>query len=475
MAETLHPYQLEGANFLASRHTALLADVMGVGKSAQAIHAANLVKANSILVICPAIARINWTREFEKFSETKYNFKIINSRKEADIAQSNNEPFIVVSYDLASVCSDRFKRSFDVLVLDEAHYLKSKTAKRTIEILGSQGIVRHTKRIWALTGTPAPNHAGELWPILCTFGATKLTYNQFIERYCTYIETTYGRQITGTNEKQIPELKKTLQPIMLRRTKDDVALQLPRITSAYIYVDPAPVDLMIHDSFIKWVFPVDRRLELFKLLEEQKKVLELLLNNTLENINLMRALEATATSLATLRMYNGLQKAVQIAKLVAEELENGAYKKIVLFAIHRDTIETMRAQLKKYGAVTIYGGTEPSSRQKNIDNFQNNPKCKVIICNIVAAGTAINLTAASDAIFVEQDWVPGNNAQAAMRVHRIGQTKNVHIRYCSLTDSVDQKITSTLKKKSMQLTALFDDNKPRKKPGVKYGTNDQSK
>jgi SNF2 family DNA or RNA helicase len=86
----------------------------------------------------------------------------------------------------------------------------------------------------------------------------------------------------------------------------------------------------------------------------------------------------------------------------------------------------------------------------------NNKKCKVFIGNIMAAGTAINLTVASHVYFVEQDWVPGNNAQAVMRVHRIGQDKNVSVHFVTIDKSLDTKIAYLLKKKTQELTEIFD-------------------
>jgi SNF2 family DNA or RNA helicase len=103
------------------------------------------------------------------------------------------------------------------------------------------------------------------------------------------------------------------------------------------------------------------------------------------------------------------------------------------------------------------GAIDPATRQRNVDNFMKNPKYKVFIGNIQAAGTAITLTSAHNIVFIEQDWVPGNNAQAAMRVHRIGQTKPVHVRVLYLPDTIDEKIARILKCKTRDLIALFDE------------------
>jgi SNF2 family DNA or RNA helicase len=140
---------------------------------------------------------------------------------------------------------------------------------------------------------------------------------------------------------------------------------------------------------------------------------------------------------------------------VAQELEDGQYQKIVIFGIHRDVIEGLRSSLKAFDAVTLYGGTDPKTRQKNIDRFQNNPKCRVFIGNIKACGTAITLTAADQVLFVEEEWTPADNAQAAMRVHRIGQSKPVSVRITRLPDSLDQKIGGVLARKTREIAELL--------------------
>ena len=110
--------------------------------------------------------------------------------------------------------------------------------------------------------------------------------------------------------------------------------------------------------------------------------------------------------------------------------------------------------IRDSGAVTLYGGTNADTRQKNIDKFQNNPKCRVFIGNIQAAGTGITLTAAHEVAFIEADWVPANNAQAAMRCHRIGQTKPVRVRFFSCAGSVDEDVMNTLRRKAYELSRL---------------------
>ena len=158
-----------------------------------------------------------------------------------------------------------------------------------------------------------------------------------------------------------------------------------------------------------------------------------------------------ATCVPTLRRYVGMQKIKHVAELVKRDLHDGAYKKIVIFAVHQAVIEGLRKELSSFGAVTLYGKTPLEKRQEHIDNFQKNPKTKIFIANIQAAGTAITLTAAHHVYFIEQDYSPANNAQAACRVHRHGQTEPVTVTFVALANSVDEKISQILRRKTKDI------------------------
>lgn len=444
----LFPYQIVGAEWLSKKKVALLADEMGLGKSAQAITAADKIRAHRILVIAPAIALINWQREFQMFSRTERVFEIIRGEKNQNWDERVS---IITSFEACSHV--KYPGSFDLIIIDEAHFLKSAKTKRTAAILGRHGLVRKGIRIWALTGTPMPNHAGELWPLLFTFGATQLPYDNFIDRFCHVRNTTFGLQITGTKTANMDELKKLLSKVSLRRKKEDVMKDLPKLFYADVLVERGEVSLDETDSFISYA----HRPELLKeKLEMEQALIKHILETDGTSIQGMRALEALANSVSTLRRYTALQKLNPIAEIIRDELESKAYDKVVIFAIHKDVIEGLRRKLEDFGVVTLYGGTPHDKRQKNIDAFQNNKRTRVMIANIQAAGTAVTLTASNQVVFAEQSWVPGDNAQAVMRCHRIGQTRPVTVRIFGLSESVDEQISKALKRKTKELTKVLD-------------------
>lgn len=458
MIETPYPYQQEGARWLAGREQALLADEMGLGKSAQVILACDMVNANNILVVCPAAVRVNWDREFTRFSPMDRPCNVMLTGKDRPSPGVN-----VVSYDLlASVekLRNALKATpWDVLVLDEAHYCKERTAKRTKAIYGHaqhKGVMHNAKRVWRLSGTPMPNNASELYTHLKSAGVANTSYWDFVFRYCDGFDSGFGYKITGV--KNTEELRGMLDQIMLRRKKNDVMTQLPPITFGEVTVERSQVELdpwfyenwrpIGIPAFLKELEGIDGSLKAG--LQAVRRGHGHKLDDSLE------LLKAYAKSTSTLRRYIGLAKLPRVLDIIEDELKTGAVDKIVLFAIHQQVIELARQRFRKLGAVTLFGGTPTAKRQANIDKFQKDPKCRVFIGQITAAGTGITLTAAHEVAFLESSWVPADNAQAAMRCHRIGQAFPVRVRFFTCAGSVDEEVMRTVVNKTRQITKVVD-------------------
>lgn len=494
----LFPYQIKGAHFLALTPQALLADEMGLGKSAQVVRACDMVGANDILVVCPGAVRINWSREFTRFSPMDRDCTLLLTGKDRPAPGIN-----IVSYDLLTIpdsrkaterargphsdsgaerqaqrraetarATERERRKFiqalkekawDVLVLDEAHFLKERAADRTRTVYGHAqfpGIAHLAKRTWRLTGTPAPNNASELYTHLKSAGIVKDPYWDFVFTFCDGFNGDYGYTITGV--KNVPQLKALLAQFMLRRKKSDVQLQLPPITFHTVTVERSDVELdpyfyenwrplgeglIGQQRFLEQLQDVDKTL---------KRAMYIQTQGHHHNFNdTIKLLEAYSKTTAQLRRYLGLAKVPRVADILEEELKSGAVDKLVIFAVHAQVVEAMRLRFRKYGAVTLYGNTPQAKRQKNIDSFQNEKKTRVFIGNIVAAGTGITLTAAHEVAFVEADWVPANNAQAAMRCHRVGQDKPVRVRFFNCAGSVDEKVMDVLVHKTREITKFI--------------------
>jgi len=452
---TPFPYQHEGAKFLAAHPQALLADEMGLGKSCQAILACDMVNAHRILVCAPANARINWDREF--------NYWSVFSRPSAVLLGSRDTPLVkgaevvLVSYDLIiqpKVLEALKKIQWTVLILDEAHLLKERTSKRTKAAY--KHLAKQSAHVWRITGTPAPNDASELWTHLSSAGLFTLGYHKFIDLFCDGYDGGFGFKITGT--KNVPQLKTLLNQFMIRRKKEDVATQLPPISFHNHLVEPSPVDeeLFFADRFVAGGTRDAFHAELKAANDNLKACWSMAGERKQMSENRLSILEGLATPMSTLRRYVGLSKVPEVAKILSEELTTGAMKKVVIFAAHRDVIMLLVSQLKAFGAMAYFGGMDAHKKQRVIDRFQNEDRYRVFVGHIVAAGTAITLTQAHEVVIVEPSWVPAENAQAAMRCHRIGQTKPVRVRFFSIAGSIDESINMTLRRKTAELTKIFD-------------------
>lgn len=432
----LFPYQVEGAKFLATVKRGLLADEMGLGKSAQAIAACDELQAQRVLVICPASLTQNWRREFLRFQS------ISRYVAEPHKVTGGKGPLVnVTSYDRAARDPEWLAIvEWDVLILDEAHYLKNHKAKRTKAIFGDRcdgegGLVSRAAHVFCLTGTPTPNNPSELWSMLRAVMPAAIerpmkndklkpmAYWPFVEKFCVTQDTGFGIKII--KGKNLPELKARIAPFVLRRKKDEVLKDLP----------PIRFDTLALEG--KWPKECDAESwAIAKILDEQG----------------VDGLKAMGPHVAQLRRLTGLAK-VPAAMEWIDEFKLGSDDKLVVFAHHKDVIGALSEHID--GAVVVDGSTDQRVRQAAVDSFQNDPAIRVFIGQLQAAGTGLTLTAASDALFVESSWTPSENQQAAMRIHRIGQRNACLVRFAMLAGSIDEDIQRAVMRKTTDIARLF--------------------
>lgn len=441
----LFPYQRVGAEWLSMRTHGLLCDEMGLGKTPQAIAAADMAGLRRILVLAPAAVRENWRREFLRWQSTARTARIVRSVD--DVGQADVS---IVSYDLARsrpVLNALLARTWDLLVCDEAHYLKNPTSARTRAVL--EGLAPAAGRAWGLTGTPMPNDATELWSLFKAFGpealekadGTTMAYWPFRKAYCVEIPmgNTGRSKIVGVRNKD--DLKARAAKVVLRRKKVDVLKDLPPLREGEM---PLP-----HDGF---KVPADdpETADLVRRIQ-----IAVLVSNDVEKDVGRVIQDASGDSVSRLRRLTASVKARVLAPLLVEEMEQRA-DKLVVMGWHRDTLDVLVESLSRFGAVRLSGDTPQAQRQVAIDRFQDDPTCRVFVGQIQAAGTGITLTAASDLVFAEMSWTPAENAQAAMRVHRVGQSRPVLIRYAMLAGTVDEAVVRTLRRKTADIRAIVD-------------------
>ena len=237
----LYGFQEAGAAWLAARRAAILGDFLSSGKTIQAIAACDLVKAERITVLCPAIAREGWRREFLRWQTQPREVHVIS--RGAD-ARELSAPVQITSYAQAARPAIRDalrQRGADVLILDEGHLLKTPGSARTQAVYGPAGLITSARRVWVLTGTLMPNAPHEAGRICGRCVVRQLTYDAWVQRYCIAKATQYGEVITGANMGHAFELADILRPVLLQRTAKQVALELPELRWGQVYFAPDDV------------------------------------------------------------------------------------------------------------------------------------------------------------------------------------------------------------------------------------------
>lgn len=481
-ADALFPYQIEGAKWLASQKTCLLADEPRLGKAVQSIAAIDLLGARNVLVVCRGVARANWVAEFFAWSDRDWHCHPVYGRISTIELHPTAPNAVITNYEnlewvLRSLPSDgSFK--FDVSVVDESHFVKNLQAKRSQLVFCAKlpgegypglrhGLPHFTHRHWSTTGTPTPNGlASELWTTLYTYGATTLKFWEFAKKFCIVAETGYGTSIVGTRVGDAPlmaELHAIMRKKILRREAKDVAVQLPKMSFSTVEVEAGPVDLRA-TTFWKYCIPVDRTAEFAQIIETELGIMDGILGKG-EDAQLsdavLETLKAQSKSISTLRKYTALQKLEPACELIAQELEAGAYRKVVIFAHHRDVIVGVQRMLHQFHPVTLYGGSNPVKVEQNVKNFQNpKHKCQVFIGQINAAGTSISLNAANHIFFLEESFVPDDNTQAAMRCGGVNQPLPIFVRSFCLANSYDYKLQNIIRQKTSENAKIYSGLSP---------------
>lgn len=444
------PFQRAGIAYASQRKYTLIADEMGLGKTVQAIGAINAdVNAKRILIICPASLKHNWRREFMKWDVKGLSVGIIDGEEEVDFETD----VTIINYDIVEAHRSALKNhgEWDFMCIDECHYLKSKSALRTLEILG--GIKRNpdmtikaryapipAHRVVMLSGTPLVNKPKELWPIFEAIDPEGLgaKRNKFAFRYCQGILIDYYnlhlqkmmKGLSWDGAGNLDELQEIMRSrFMVRRLKKDVLTELPAKRRQVIVLEPKP--------------------QLAKLVKKECLTYEEHSSN----------LEAYAEVLPGIGELSEIRKKIAIKKVpyAVEHIKGllNETNKVVVFAHHHEVLDTLEASFET-GCVRVDGRVSLAERQNAVDKFQSDGSCKIFLGGIQAAGVGITLTSASTVVFVELDWVPGNISQAEDRCHRIGQKESVLVQHLVLEGSLDERVVEVLIKKQEIIDKALD-------------------
>ena len=422
-------HQKEAIQKLLENKKFILADDMGLGKTTSTIISALETGAKKVLIICPATLKINWKREIENYSD-----------RPIYIAESKNfsteHDFVIANYDIIKNFHDPKKKEdsiilksqFDLVIVDEAHYIKNATAQRTKLI---NDIVKKTERLWLLTGTPMTSRPMDYFNLLSLVDSpVSKNWMAYAIRYCAgYQFNAGGRKIWNvTGASNLEELRDRTSGTILRRLKENV-LDLPDkiITPVYLKLkSKAYEDVM--GEYYDWYD---------KNPEESK------------------SLTVQFSKLTKVRQIIAEEKIHQTIEIAENIIEQG--KKVIIFCNFTDSLNKIVEHFGKT-AVKLDGSMAQHERQYSVDQFQENEKIKVFVGNIRAAGTGITLTAGEAAIFNDLSFLPSDHAQAEDRSYRYGQKNNVLVYYPIFENTIEGIIYDILNNKKQVIATVMGDN-----------------
>ena len=421
---TLRQYQSFGGKFALTQGRVIIGDEMGLGKTLQAISAIahrSISGANRFLVVCPASVITNWIREVEARSELPI-IKIHGDDHKTSLQRWVEVSGIgITTYDTLKSFEISEQQitalGVDTVIVDEAHYIKNISTGRTRTI--SKWLDR-TPNVIFLTGTPLENRVDEFVAL------AKL------------LDSKMGNELSRVALAAGPEsFRKTVAPIYLRRNTDEVLKELPELIEVVDYCTWEGVNKQTYlDAVASGNFMAMRRAAFSAAPDMQPSKLERLL------------------------------------ELVDESFESG--QKVIVFSYFRSVIEQVMQALGERAIGPITGSVSSTQRQNIVDEFQNSPVPLALVGQIQAAGTGLNIQAASVVILCEPQIKPSLEVQAIARAHRMGQVRKVQVHRLILPESVDEQMLAMLARKQSEFDEYARDSELANSATDAKGTSEES-
>jgi SWI/SNF-related matrix-associated actin-dependent regulator 1 of chromatin subfamily A len=414
---------------LAGSKRFILADDMGLGKTTSTIIAALETGVKKILIICPASLKINWQREIENYTDRSvYIAEGKNFSQEHD--------FIIVNYDILKNFydlkdkekSEIYKSNFDLIIIDEAHYVQNGQAQRT-KLVNS--FVKSVDKLWLLTGTPMTSRPMNYFNLLSLIESpVAQNWMAYAIRYCQGYQFKAGNRkvwnVTGASN--LEELRDRTSRQVLRRLKTEV-LDLPDkiISPVYLRLKSKLYEGLMGEYYDWYENKTDESssltVQFSKLMKVRQVIAEEKINDTIE--------------------------------LAQNIIDQG--KKVIIFTNFTNTLNKIADHFGKQ-AVRLDGSTSKPMRQHAVDQFQDNEKITVFVGNLKAAGVGLTLTAAEAVIMNDLSFVPSDHSQAEDRAYRYGQKSNVSVYYPIFENTIEGAIYDILIKKKNIFETVMGDN-----------------
>ncbi|MDA8563135.1 DEAD/DEAH box helicase [Mariniblastus sp.] len=439
----LLPYQMDGVAFAAGAGRAILADDMGLGKTIQGIGVAELLAQEAglkkVLVICPTSLKSQWAAEIAKFCDRDSQLILGSAYERAD--QYHNDAFFTICNYEQVLRDHQYIEPvpWDLIILDEGQRIKNWEAKTSNVVKSLQ-----SKYALVLSGTPLENRLGELFSVVQFVDDRRLGPGfRFFNRHRVVDES--GKVL---GYKNLAELRKTLAPIMLRRTRDDVLTELPPRTTEIVRITPTDEQKRLNDANIQIVASIVGK-SYFTEMDFLR----------LQRALLAARMAADSTFLNTKKEPSYSSKLERLDELL-QQLFAHPKRKVVLFSEWTTMLGLIEKILQRQGLsyVRLDGSVPQKKRKMLVDEFQNDPDCKLFITTN-AGSTGLNLQAANTVINVDLPWNPAILEQRIARAHRMGQKDPVQVYLLVTQDTFEEQLLVTLDdKRNLALAALDSDS-----------------
>lgn len=445
----LLPYQLDGIAFAAGAGRAILADDMGLGKTIQAIGVAELLARladiKRVLVICPASLKSQWRNEITKFSGRSTQI-VLGNGAERQLQYSSDTFFTICNYEqvLRDVTAIETV-AWDLIILDEGQRIKNWESKTSNVIRSLESPFR-----LVLSGTPLENRLGELYTV------TKFVDDELLGPAYQFFNRHHVVDERGKTQgyQRLDELRKKMAGVLLRRTRAEIADQLPERTDEVVRIEGTQEQLDIQNANVARAAQIAAK----KFMTEMDRIV---LMACLTNARMA----CDSTYLLDQEQQEYSSKLERLTELL-EALFEDPTRKIVLFSEWRRMLDRIESRIAGLGAnfVRLDGQVPQKKRAELIARFQNDPECRVI-CMTNAGSTGLNLQAANTVINVDLPWNPAVLEQRIARAYRMGQKNPVHI-YKLVTvapgtdETLEERLLDTLASKQDLADASinFDSN-----------------
>lgn len=450
------PHQRAAIAYAGERAGTMNADEMGLGKTISALGTVNSdASIRRVLVVCPAMLKINWLREAKRWLVRPFRVLVVASGRPFPDGLAGEDPvLVIVNYELLRRHNALLEGvAWDLVVLDEAHFCKNYKAERTK--LATRLLARGRRRL-ALTGTPVLAAPRDLVEVLAALDPGNWGDRWgYLYRYCDATGMRCGYDFSGA--RNLDELQARLrETVMVRRLKSEVLNDLPPKTRQVIVLERDCRELR------QQVRRESEAMRGYAAGRDGARSLMAMAKRIGDEQGYLKAVASMRTTvgnslaeIARLRRETARIKLPHVVEHVRNSLAQTAGGKIVVFAHHVDILQELSTAFRGI-SVLVYGGVPAAERQEAVDRFQDDAACQVFVAGIEAAGVGITLTASSHVVFAELAWSPAKMSQAEDRLHRIGQQNAITVQHMVVDGSIDAHVARVLMRKQAIIDRCLD-------------------